>query len=105
MVGGVPHSPSLPASTPNVLFYSHHSTGLGHLVRSLAVAGGLASRARVTLCCGGRVAYPDGRRDRPAHRIQPVDVVCQGPEGTSTGTGSLTLIAEIGQFPVDVGSS
>jgi hypothetical protein len=40
------------------------------------------------------VVYPDGSRGRPAHRIQPVAVTQTGPEGTSTGTGSLTFIAE-----------
>lgn len=41
-----------------------------------------------------RVVYPDGRTDRPVHRIQPVHVVQRGPKGTSEGTGSLTFIAE-----------
>lgn len=40
------------------------------------------------------VVYPDGTTGRPIHRIQPVRVVQHGPEGTSTGFGSLTLIAE-----------
>ena len=31
---------------------------------------------------------------RPVHRIQPVRVTQTGPDGTSTGTGSLTFIAE-----------
>ncbi len=38
-----------------VLHYSHHSTGLGHLVRSLAVAGAVAERSDVLFCSGGRV--------------------------------------------------
>jgi len=37
------------------MFYCHHSTGLGHLVRSLAVVGELARFASVTLCVGGRM--------------------------------------------------
>ncbi len=49
-----------------VLHYSHHSTGLGHLVRSLAVAGALAEQAEVLFCSGGRVpqqmAIPAGVR-------------------------------------------
>jgi hypothetical protein len=40
------------------------------------------------------VTYPDGRSDRPVHRIQPVRVVQRGPDGVSEGTGSLTFIAE-----------
>ncbi len=43
---------------PTILHYCHHSTGLGHLVRSLAVAGALADRYRVVLCTGG--PYPEG---------------------------------------------
>ena len=40
------------------------------------------------------VHYPDGTIGRPIHRIQPVRVVQHAPEGTSTGFGSLTFIAE-----------
>ncbi len=40
-----------------------------------------------------RVQYPDGRADRPVHRIQPVRVTQRGPGGQSVGTGSLTFIA------------
>jgi hypothetical protein len=41
------------------------------------------------------VGYPDGSKGRPVHRIQPVRVTQRGPGGTSHGTGSLTLIAEV----------
>jgi hypothetical protein len=41
------------------------------------------------------VGYPDGSSGRPVHRIQPVRVTQRGPGGTSQGTGSLTLIAEV----------
>jgi hypothetical protein len=40
------------------------------------------------------VLYPDGTSGRPIHRIQPVRVVQYGPDGMSTGFGSLTFIAE-----------
>lgn len=40
------------------------------------------------------VGYPDGASGRPAHRIQPVNVVQTGPNGSVDGTGSLTFIAE-----------
>jgi hypothetical protein len=40
------------------------------------------------------VGYPDGAVGRPIHRIQPVRVVQHDRDGTSTGTGSLTFIAE-----------
>jgi predicted glycosyltransferase len=42
-------------SRPTVLFYCQHSLGLGHLVRSFALAGALASRFRVVLLNGGRM--------------------------------------------------
>ncbi|MDH4147780.1 MAG: glycosyltransferase family 28 [Acidimicrobiia bacterium] len=41
-----------------LLFYCQHSLGLGHLVRSLALAEGLASRFDVVLLNGGR--FPEG---------------------------------------------
>ncbi len=44
--------------TPRLLFYCQHSLGLGHLARSLRLAGGLAERFAVTLLNGGR--FPDG---------------------------------------------
>ncbi|HEX2103547.1 MAG TPA: glycosyltransferase [Solirubrobacteraceae bacterium] len=40
---------------PTVLFYCQHSLGLGHLVRSFALAEALAARFRVVLLNGGRV--------------------------------------------------
>ena len=40
------------------------------------------------------VVYPNGAIGRPIHRIQPVRVTQYVPEGTSTGFGSLTFIAE-----------
>jgi predicted glycosyltransferase len=36
-------------SRPTVLFYCQHSLGLGHLVRSFALAGALAERFRVVV--------------------------------------------------------
>jgi predicted glycosyltransferase len=63
---------------PVILHYCHHSVGLGHLVRSLAVAGALAERNRVVLCSGGRVpselAVPAG-----------VEIVPLPPIGTGPG--------------------
>lgn len=38
---------------PTVLFYCQHSLGLGHLVRSFALAGALVARFRVILLNGG----------------------------------------------------
>ena len=42
-------------SRPTVLFYCQHSLGLGHLVRSFALAGTMAERFRVVLLNGGRL--------------------------------------------------
>jgi predicted glycosyltransferase len=40
---------------PAILFYCQHSLGMGHLVRSLALAESLAKRFRVVLLNGGRL--------------------------------------------------
>jgi predicted glycosyltransferase len=40
---------------PSVLFYCQHAVGMGHLVRSLALAGALAERYRVVFLSGGRL--------------------------------------------------
>jgi predicted glycosyltransferase len=40
---------------PRLLFHCQHSLGLGHLVRSLALAGGFADEFDVTLLNGGRL--------------------------------------------------
>ncbi|MDQ3816883.1 MAG: glycosyl transferase, partial [Acidobacteriota bacterium] len=41
------------AERPTLLFYCQHSLGMGHLVRSLALAGGLSESFRVVLLNGG----------------------------------------------------
>ncbi|MCB0994393.1 MAG: hypothetical protein KDB21_04840, partial [Acidimicrobiales bacterium] len=43
---------------PSLLFYCQHSLGLGHLVRSMALADGLREHFDVVLLNGGRL--PDG---------------------------------------------
>jgi predicted glycosyltransferase len=45
---------------PPLLFYCQHSLGLGHAVRSLALAAALSDRFRVVLACGGEL--PEGLR-------------------------------------------
>src|SRR5262245_13076102 len=40
---------------PTLMFYCQHSLGMGHLVRSLALAQGLANEFRVVLLNGGRL--------------------------------------------------
>jgi predicted glycosyltransferase len=66
---------------PPLLFYCQHSRGLGHLVRSFALAGALAERFRVTLLCGGA----DPRAVRPP---ADVELVWLPPLG-SAPTGAL----------------
>jgi predicted glycosyltransferase len=52
------------AGPPALLLYCQHATGLGHLMRSLALASGLAERFAVTVLSGGEVprhiTAPDG---------------------------------------------
>jgi predicted glycosyltransferase len=43
---------------PTLLFYCQHSLGLGHAVRSFALAESLSDRFRVVLACGGEL--PEG---------------------------------------------
>ncbi len=63
----------------NVLHYSHHSVGLGHLVRSLAIAEGLAQRFRVVICSGGPV--PDGLRLPEGVELVQLSPIGAGPDG------------------------
>ncbi len=62
---------------PTLLFYCQHSLGLGHLVRSLTLAGGLAGDFRVVLLNGGRL---------PRGTVIPagVELVCLPPLGMGT---------------------
>lgn len=67
------------AERPAVLHYSHHSVGLGHLVRSLSVAEGLGGRFRVVLCSGGEV--PAGLRLPPGVELIQLAPIGAGPDG------------------------
>ena len=49
---------TLMAERPTLLFYCQHAVGLGHLVRSLALADALSEQFDVVLLNGGR--FPDG---------------------------------------------
>ena len=63
---------------PAILFYCQHVLGMGHLVRSLALARALAGRFRVVFLNGG--AVPRGLR-RPAG-IEFVDLPPLGFDAT-----------------------
>ena len=69
---------------PSLLFYCQHSLGMGHLVRSLALAAGLARSFRVVFLNGGPL--PDG--------MQPplgVEIVALGSKRLLSG-GALTAL-------------
>ncbi len=64
---------------PPLLFYCQHSLGMGHLVRSLAIAGALAKRFRVVLLNGGRL--PAGVMPSSGVEIVDLPPVGIGPDG------------------------
>ena len=76
-------------SRPTVMFYCQHSTGLGHLVRSLAIAGALAARRRVLLCSGGRV--PAGLAVPAGVEVLPLPPIGTDPDGRLTGPDGASL--------------
>ncbi len=68
-----------PDPRPGLLMHCQHSVGLGHLVRSLALADGLAERFAVTFLSGGPL--PDGLAVPPG-----VDVVAMPALGLDAGS-------------------
>jgi predicted glycosyltransferase len=74
---------------PAVLYYCQHSVGLGHLVRSLAIADALSEGFRVVVASGGAVppelAVPAG-----------VELVALPAIGSSDGRGSHLISVEVG---------
>jgi len=48
---------------PALLFYCQHSLGLGHAIRSFALASALSAHFRVVLACGGRLPAGLAHRD------------------------------------------
>lgn len=64
---------------PALLFHCQHSLGLGHLVRSLALAEALAERFRVVLLSGGRV--PRGMRVPAGVELVELPAVIAGVGG------------------------
>lgn len=64
---------------PAILFYCQHSLGMGHLMRSLALADRLVERFRVVLLNGGRL--PKGIRINP--RLQLVNLPPVGIDETN----------------------
>jgi predicted glycosyltransferase len=70
------------STRPPLLFYCQHSVGLGHLVRSFALAASLAERFRVVLLCGGRV--PGSLRPPPGVELVPLPALGVGSNGSFT---------------------
>lgn len=62
-----------------LLFHTHHSVGIGHLMRSLALARALASEFRVVLICGGRLPAFATRLE--GIELIPMPPVVLTPEG------------------------
>jgi predicted glycosyltransferase len=67
---------------PALLFYCQHSVGLGHLVRSFALAAALAEQFRVVLLCGGRV--PASLSPPPGVELVPLPALGIGSNGAFT---------------------
>ncbi len=66
------------AERPTLLFYCQHALGLGHLVRSLTLAGALSERFNVVLLNGGR--FPEGTTIPAGVRV--VNLPPLGHDGT-----------------------
>ncbi|MBU6496215.1 MAG: glycosyl transferase [Acidobacteria bacterium] len=74
---------------PSVLYYCQHSVGLGHLVRSLAIAHALSEGFRVVVASGGAVP--------PELAVPPgVELVALPAIGSSDGRGSHLISLETG---------
>jgi predicted glycosyltransferase len=65
---------------PTLLFYCQHSLGLGHLVRSFALAEALAERFRVVLLNGGRL--PRGLRVPAGVEVESLPPLGMDVDGT-----------------------
>lgn len=84
--------PDLGSHRPVVLLYCHHSVGLGHLVRSLAVAQALAARFRVVVCSGG--AIPEGFATPPGIELVALPPVGAGASGQLTSLDPLLTLPQ-----------
>ena len=65
-------------SPPVLLFYCQHAVGMGHLVRSLALASALAERFRVVFLSGGRM--PRGLRLPRDVEVRALPPLALGPD-------------------------
>ncbi len=67
--------------TPTLLFHCQHSLGMGHLVRSLAIAAGLAEYFRVVFLNGGPL--PKGTKAPDGVELVALPPLGLGPDGHS----------------------
>lgn len=77
---------------PVVLLYCHHSVGLGHLIRSVAVAQALADRFRVVVCSGGPV--PEGFAAPPGVELVALSPVGADPSGRLSSLDPLLTLEQ-----------
>jgi predicted glycosyltransferase len=77
---------------PALLFYCQHSVGLGHLVRSFALAAALADEFRVVLLCGGRV--PASLPPPPGVELVPLPALGVGSNGAFTSHDSRLTVED-----------
>src|SRR4029077_20490914 len=58
------------SARPQLLFYCQHSLGMGHLIRSFSIAGGLTNHFDVVFLNGGPL--PDGQK--PPERVEIINL-------------------------------
>jgi predicted glycosyltransferase len=78
-----------PVTRPTLLFYCQHSLGLGHAVRSFALAASLTERFRVVLVCGGEL--PDGLTPHPDVELVSLPALGASRSGALVSRGTASL--------------
>jgi predicted glycosyltransferase len=74
---------------PGLLFYCQHSLGLGHAVRSVALAAALTERFRVVLVCGGEIPAGFAPHDEVELVALPAMHASRGGELVSREAGTV----------------
>lgn len=74
---------------PGLLLYCQHSLGLGHAVRSFALAASLAERFRVVVACGGEL--PDGFSPPAEVELAVLPPVSAAADGALVSSGKRSL--------------
>ena len=77
---------------PRLLFYCQHSLGMGHLIRSFALADGLANDFAVVFLNGGPL--PEGQKPPEA-----VEIINLPPLGFDAEMQLLSQGDEVAQLP------